>query len=267
MSVVSVNGILLAYERNGGGEPVFMIMGTGASGNVWRTYQVPALNGAGYQTITFDNRGVPPSDAPPGDYSLGELVADAAGLIEALDAGPCRVVGTSMGAIIATELAVIRPDLVRSCVLMATRARADATRRALSVADKALADSGVHLPPGYDGPTSVVQMFSPTTLNDDAKISPWLELFEMSAGRRTVAAGQAAVDLNSDRRRALRTVRAPCRVIAFSDDLICPPHLGAEVAEAIPDCDLVEISDCGHLGYLERPREVNQAIIEFLDKT
>jgi pimeloyl-ACP methyl ester carboxylesterase len=58
----------------------------------------------------------------------------------------------------------------------------------------------------------------------------------------------------------------PCRAIAFSDDLMCPPHLVAEAAEAIPDCDYVEISRCGHVGYLERPDEVNSAIIEFLDK-
>jgi pimeloyl-ACP methyl ester carboxylesterase len=47
---------------------------------------------------------------------------------------------------------------------------------------------------------------------------------------------------------------------------MCPPHLSAEVAEAIPDCDYLEIGYCGHLGYLERPAEVNSAIIEFLDK-
>jgi pimeloyl-ACP methyl ester carboxylesterase len=58
----------------------------------------------------------------------------------------------------------------------------------------------------------------------------------------------------------------PCRVIGFSDDLMCPPHLCAEMADAIPDCDYVEIASCGHLGYLERPDEVNSAIIEFLDK-
>lgn len=58
----------------------------------------------------------------------------------------------------------------------------------------------------------------------------------------------------------------PCRTIAFTDDLICPPHLVAEVADAIPGCDHVEIPDCGHLGNLERPDAVNAAIIEFLAK-
>lgn len=58
----------------------------------------------------------------------------------------------------------------------------------------------------------------------------------------------------------------PCRAIGFADDLICPPHLVSEVADAIPGCDFVKIPDAGHLGHLERPEAVNAAITEFLDK-
>jgi pimeloyl-ACP methyl ester carboxylesterase len=266
MPYLYTRGIRLAYERTGQGQPVLLIMGQAAGGNVWRMHQVPALNGAGYEAITFENRGVPPSDVPPGDYSLADLVADATGLIEALDAGPCRLVGTSMGAVIAAELAISRPDLVTCCVLMAMRARADAFRRALSAGERVLSHTGARLPAAYDVPNSVMQMFSPATLNDDATLSMWLDVFELSADRRASASGQNAIDLGSDRRDALRAVPVPCRVIAFSDDLMCPPHLCAEAAEAIPDCDYVEIGSCGHLGYLERPDAVNSAIIEFLDK-
>jgi pimeloyl-ACP methyl ester carboxylesterase len=266
MPYVSTNGIRLAYERAGSGEPVLLIMGQAAGGNVWSMHQVPALNGAGYETITFDNRGMPPSDVPPGDYSLTDLVADAAGLVEALDVAPCRLVGTSLGALVAAELAVSRPDLVTCCVLMAVRGRADAFRRALSAGERALGRGGIRMPPAYESPVSVLQMFSPATLNDDAAISTWLDVFEMTVARREAASGQNAIDLVSDRLEALRAVPVPCRVIAFSDDLMCPPHLCAEVAEAIPDCDYVKIGSCGHLGYLERPDEVNSTIIEFLDK-
>jgi pimeloyl-ACP methyl ester carboxylesterase len=267
MPFVSVNGIRLAYERAGRGESVLLIMGQAAGGNVWSMHQVPALTGAGYEAISFDNRGMPPSDVPPGDYSLADLVADTTGLIEALDLAPCKVVGTSLGAFVATELAISRPDMVTCCVLMAVRARSDAFRRALSAGERALTRDGIQLPPSYDAPISVLQMFSPATLKDDATIPMWLDIYEMAAGRRKAARGQDAIDLHSDRRDALRTVPVPCRVIAFSDDLMCPPHLVAEVAEAIPDCDYVEIGSCGHLGYLERPDEVNSAIIEFLNKT
>ncbi len=266
MAYVTANGIRLAYERTGQGEPVLLIMGSGAGGNVWRAYQAPAINQAGFEAITFDNRGIPPSDAPPGMYSLADMVADTLGLIEALDAGPCRIVGTSLGAAAAAELAAARPDLVRSCVLMAVRSRADRVRRALAAADLALVDAGVRLPAAYDAPTTVLQMFSPATLNDDAAVSLWLDVFGLSAERRAIASGQTGFDITSDRRDMLAAISMPCRVIAFTDDLICPPHLGAEVADIIPDCDFIEIGACGHLGYLERPAEVNSAIIEFLEK-
>jgi pimeloyl-ACP methyl ester carboxylesterase len=266
MPYVFTNGIRLSYERAGRGEPVVMIMGQAAGGNVWRMHQVPALDRAGYEAITFDNRGVPPSDVPPGDYSLADLVTDTEGLVEALGIGPCRLVATSLGAYVAVELAVSRPDLVTCCVLMALRARADAVRRALSAGQRALAHRGIHLPAAYEAPISVLHMFSPATLNDDTVATMWLDIYEMSGARRASASGQDAIDLISDRRDVLRKVRVPCRVIAFSDDLMCPPHLCAEAAEAIPDCDYVEIGFCGHAGYLERPEEVNSAIIEFLDK-
>lgn len=266
MPYVSTNGISLAYKRAGNGAPVLLVMGQAAGANVWAMHQVPALVEAGYEAITFDNRGMPPSDVPRGDYSLADLVTDTVGLIEALDVAPCRLVGTSLGALVAAGLAARRPDLVTCCVLLAVRARADAFRWALFTGDRVLARSGTRVPHAYDAPVSVLQMFSPATLNDESAVQQWLDIYEMSAARRDVAGGQNAIDTISDYRGMLESVSVPCRVVAFSDDLLCPPHLCAEAADAIPDCDYVEIGSCGHVGYLERPDEVNTAIIEFLDK-
>jgi pimeloyl-ACP methyl ester carboxylesterase len=261
------NGVRLAYERYGSGEPVLFIMGTGAAGRVWTVHQTPALVRAGYEAITLDNRGIPPSDCPPGRYSLADLVSDTRGLIEELRLAPCRIVGVSMGALIAQELVIGSPHLVRCAVLMATKARSDAAREAHAAAHHAIVESGVRLPPKYSTAMSVFQMFSPATLNDENAVSLWLEAFEFPDNGDDVARGQAWVGLaGDDRRPALRNVTVPCQVIAFSDDLITPPHLGAEVAEAIPECAFVEIASCGHLGYLERPDEVNSTIIEFMQK-
>jgi pimeloyl-ACP methyl ester carboxylesterase len=265
MPFVNAKGTRLAYERSGGGTPVLLIMGSGASGRVWTVHQTPALNRAGYETITFDNRGVPPSDTPPGRYSLADMVSDTEGLIEALGIGPCHVVGTSMGAMIAQELALASPNLVRSAVLLATRARDDVTRRALSTADRLLQESGIRLPPEYAAARQALEMLSPATLDDDSSAAQWLEVFELSGDPGT-AIGQSWGGVNGDRRPALSGITVPCRAVGFADDLICPPHLVAEVADAIPGCDLIEIPDCGHFGNLERPEKVNTAIIEFLDK-
>jgi pimeloyl-ACP methyl ester carboxylesterase len=265
MPFVKTNGIRLSYERSGHGEPVLLIMGSSAAGRVWTMHQTPALNKAGYETITFDNRGISPSDSPGGDYSIAELVADTRGLIEELDLGPCHLVAASMGSMIAQDLALDRPDLVRSAVLIATRARSDVLRRAQAAADRELRESGIRLPPRYLATRTVLEMLSVRTLNDDDAASMWLEVFELSGGDS--AHGQlAAVEAHGDRRAALRGVTVPCRAIAFSDDRICPPHLVAEVAHTIPNCDFVEVPDTGHIGYLERPDAVNSAIIEFLDE-
>jgi pimeloyl-ACP methyl ester carboxylesterase len=108
-------------------------------------------------------------------------------------------------------------------------------------------------------------MLSPATLNNDTVVAGWLDIFKYSNGRK-VSSGQADIDFTADRHPVLRTIKVACRIIAFTDDLICPPHLCAEASKVIPDCDFTEIRACGHLGYLEQPEEVNRAIIEFLEK-
>ena len=264
MPTVTANGVTLSYEQSGGGHPVVMIMGSGAAGRVWSMHQVPALVRAGYRTVTFDNRGIAPSACPPGRYTLEDLVADTRGLITGLGLGGCSIVGTSLGAMVAQELVRTDPELVRCAVLLATRARADAARAAQSRGEQALVEAGITAPPTFLASTMVLQMLGPGSLNRDEEVGMWLDVFEISGGGPSY--GQAYVDTVSDRRALLREVTVPCRVIGFADDLVSPPHLAAEVAEAIPDCDYVQIANCGHLGYLEQPAEVNTAIIEFLDK-
>jgi pimeloyl-ACP methyl ester carboxylesterase len=268
MPYVFTNGIRLAFERHGRGERVLFIMGSSAGGRVWTLHQTPAVVAAGYQAITFDNRGIPPSDVPDGRYSLEDMVADTKGLIDAIGAAPCRIVGTSLGAVIAQELAIRWPELVRCAVLISTKARSDPARLAHATAYRALAESGVILPPDFHASVTAFEMLSPATLNDPESAAAWLDTLRHAAIAQPTGfgGGQDWVDLTDDRREALRQVTAPCRVIAFADDLVTPPHLGAEVAEVIPDCDLIDIDRAGHFGYLERPAEVNSAILEFLAK-
>jgi pimeloyl-ACP methyl ester carboxylesterase len=42
-----------------------------------------------------------------------------------------------------------------------------------------------------------------------------------------------------------------------------PPHLGQEVAKAIPNARYLEIPDTGHLGFIEKPQDINAAILNF----
>ncbi|MFE2479289.1 alpha/beta fold hydrolase [Streptomyces sp. NPDC001194] len=261
MAVISANGIDLSYTESGSGDPVLLVMGTGGRGHVWNLHQVPALHRAGYRTITFENRGISPSSTPD-RFTLDDMVGDTVALIEKLGLAPCRIVGVSLGAFIAQELLVIRPELVDQAVLIATRGRTDVLRAAMSEADLATCDA-VGPPSAQEAVSRVLQNLSPRTQNDDALVRDWLDLFEMSPQYHPDARPQLALDRIPDRRSAYAGIRTPTLVMSFRDDVICPPHLGREVADAIPGSQYVEVADSGHLGYLERPEAVNSEIVKF----
>jgi pimeloyl-ACP methyl ester carboxylesterase len=263
MALAKVNGITLGYDDYGDGDPVVLVTGTGAPGRIWRTHQVPALRRAGHRVITVDNRGIAPTDAGPGAFTLADLVADVAALIEHLGVGPCRVVGFSLGAVIVQELLVARPDLVREAVLMATKGRTDTFGAAVTAGDIELAESGVTLPPRYAAVVTAMQNLSARTLGDHEQMRDWLDVLEISAVSPSSIRAQLGLQLIADRRPAYRRIDRPCLVIGFSDDLITRPQLCREVADAIPGAVYQEIDGCGHFGYLERPAEVNDAIIGF----
>ncbi|MFD0140233.1 alpha/beta fold hydrolase [Streptomyces sp. NPDC127159] len=263
MAWAAVNGIRMHYDSEGTGQPVLMVMGSGSRGRVWELHQVPALTAAGYRVITFDNRGIPPTDECAEGFTVDDMVADTAALVEHLGIGPCLFVGTSMGAQIVQELALRRPELVRRAVLMATRGRSDTLRRALAEAEIALHDSGLRLPPRYTAVVRALQNLSPRTLADSGPIDDWLDLFEMSAPTSRGDRVHMQFSAMDDRLAAYAGIGRPCQVISFADDLITPAHLGREVADVIPGATYDLVPGCGHYGYLEDPDAVNKIIIEF----
>lgn len=253
----------LAYEDDGRGQPVLFISGQGGVGRTWMVHQVPAFREAGYRAITFDNRGVGATSDSEG-FTTEMMVADTAELIEWLGAGPVRIVGVSMGAFIAQELMLARPELVKQAALLATRGRHDRVRDFNRQAERALARSGVELPPEYAAKLRLQENFSPKTMNDDQLAGDWIYTFSMWPTKLTPGVrAQYDVAPEQDRLPAYRSIATPVLVIGFADDLVMPPHLGAEVADAMPNGRYLEIADAGHLGFLERPHEVNSAILEF----
>lgn len=259
----TVVGVNLAYDDRGNGPAVLFIAGRGGAGRTWHLHQVPEFQRAGYRCITFDNRGVGATEKATG-FTAETMVADTAALIEKLDAAPVRIVAVSMGSFIAQELMVARPELVDRAVLMATRGREDRTREFFRNAESELAESGVRLPPKYDAKFRLLESLSPTTLNDDAKVRDWIDMFTMWPNKSTPGMrAQLDVAPNENRLPAYRSITTPVLVIGFSDDLALPPHLSREVADALPRGRYLEIADTGHLGFIEKPQEVNAAVLKF----
>lgn len=256
----------LAYDDTGAGDPVLFIAGTGGAGRTWHIHQVPAFLAAGYRCVTFDNRGVGNTENADG-FTTEQMVADTAEIIEKVIGGPTRVVAMSMGAFIAQELMLARPDLVTQAVLMGTRGRVDTTRVAFRAADLELADSHIELPAAFAAKVRVLENFSPKTINSPA-IEEWLQMFTAFPLKRTPGwRSQLFVAPRENRLPAYRSISSEVLVIGFGDDLITPPALGKEVGDAIPKGRYVQIANAGHLGFLERPEAVNSAMLQFFAGT
>ena len=114
MGIIKVRGIDFYYEEKGEGLPILLIPPSGSTASTWGAF-FGDLAGVG-RVIAYDRRGYSRSGGKT-VRSASEHTADAAAILEALEASPAVAVGTSAGAAIALRLAVRRPDFVRAAVL------------------------------------------------------------------------------------------------------------------------------------------------------
>ena len=104
----------LGYWATGSGTPVLFVHGVATLGELWAADLAPLASDC--RIIAYDRRGYGSSSSSPRSWEIH--ADDAITLIEGLNAAPAVVIGYSAGAIIALELALRRPDLVSSIVLL-----------------------------------------------------------------------------------------------------------------------------------------------------
>jgi pimeloyl-ACP methyl ester carboxylesterase len=273
-ATVSVNGVRLSYEVSGDGEPVVLIGGFGMPPSAWHVFQVPAFTAAGFQVVTFANRGISPSSAPGGRYSVAEMALDVAGLIEGLDLGRCRIVGVSLGGFIAQQLACVRHDLVRAAVLMGSAGRTTSFLRAKTWAEREFL-TRLKEAASYELLDTLAFSLCPSELqNDDATVDRWVQLLRGQARLWShpdarLAQHHATWDwiLDAGGSRRWSDVTVPCLVMAFEHDLYFPPRVGREAAQGMPRGEFIEIAAAAHAGWFERAEVVNSEILSFFERT
>lgn len=264
MPTINANGIEINYEETGDGEPLLLIMGITAPWSVWEKHS--EFWSKSFRCIMPDNRGVGLSDKPTGDYTSAMMADDQAGLLRELGIAKARVVGVSMGSIIAQQLAIRHPDLVQSTVLMCPWARCDNYAKGifnLMMNAKAKFSTEEFM--------EFIQLliFAKETWDDE---SSYKEFFEV----RTEAAndsnpqplhglvGQAVACIEHNVVDQLGEINCPSLVIGGENDMFTPKWMANEVASGIPNSELHLYPGAGHAFHWERIDDFNPRMRDWL---
>lgn len=251
--------VRIAWERRGQGAPVVLIQGLGYARWGWE----PVADGLAerFEVVLLDNRGIGESDAPAGPYSVGEMAADVLGVLD--DAGHDRahVVGTSLGGMIAQELALTSPERVDRLVLVCTTPGGpDAAPMPAQTAELIAGAPTLE-------PLVALRRFVENALAPD----PRAEIVEHILAHRLRTAqpveawsAQAAAGATFDAWERLPALAAPTLVVHGTEDVVVDPANASLLVERIPGARLEWFDGCGHLLFWEEPERFVAVVGEFL---
>ena len=271
MGQVRAGGIDIAYDVHGVGArgTVLLVCGTGQPAVMWGALgTTDALTEAGYQVVTFDNRGMAGAACPAPPWTVGDMATDAAAVLEAV--GPAHVVGASLGALITQTLALRHPDLVRSATFMFGGGQFGPGWCPLMTGVVDLYAAGADLPPGIETFLMLQAFLTPEQRCDPAMV----ELATAMAGGLTEGFGPggqhgqysaSATWITEDHLSELADIRSPVLVIANEHDPIFPAVGLRAVAEAVPDGRYVETPGVSHVSIDPDSLQLQMtALLEFL---
>ncbi len=255
MPFAEVRDIRMYYEEAGSGEPLILLHG--ATGTLemhsagWGG-MAPAL-AERYRAIQVEHRGHGRTDNPSGRIAYDQIAEDIAAFIELLELAPAHVAGVSDGGIIALDLGMTRPELVRSLVLVGANFRNDEQTRAANAILSAEVIAREH----PDWAAALGELH-------DAHHGPgyWRELLDQIQANVAVAPDYSEADLGR--------VRAPTLLVAGETDPWANLDQMLVMRRCIPRAEMLVLNHAGadpmsnHIPQFTRPELVLPATLDFL---
>ena len=248
------------YSIEGKGPPLFLIHGIGAARNTWR-FAMPVLR-EHFTVVTYDLRGHGASPMPQGKFGLDELVADLERLRKQTGINQAHFAGHSLGGMIGPAYARKYPDRVLSLGVLSTAAfrTQDDSEKVMSVVN-AMEKDGIpqilH--------TLTDRWFTDGFIKDNKQI--------VENRLKQVIDTNSDVFLNVFRIYAsvemspwLHEIYHPSLVLTGEFDGGCNPRLNKQIADAMPNSELVILKNYKHSLLLEAGELVAENLVKFMLK-
>lgn len=247
-------------EHVGEGPDVLLIGGLGDTVESWQ-FQLEGLADR-YRLIAFDNRGAGRTAMPEGPVSVEVMADDAAGVLRALDVPSAHVAGFSGGSIVAQELALRHPELVRSLVLQSTWPTPDPYLRAWGLFVRSFAEVAPSERAFLEG---FFLWIYTARAHNDGTVEQIIEEVLAFPHKQTTEDLQRYIDafVDHDTTDRLPQISAPALVIAGGRDITSRPPLCRAVAERIPGARFEVMEDEAHQPFQEVPDEWNTRVDAF----
>ncbi len=253
------NGTKIHWEEAGAGEPLLLIMGLGYTHDMW--HRVWPAMAEHYRTIVFDNRGVGKSDVPPGPYTIAQMAGDAASVLDAAGVQRARVLGVSMGGMIAQEFALSYPNRVDALVLGCTTCGGRGTVPAAENVLKILMARATMTPEqGAEAMVPFIYDSSTPRERIAEDLSIRLRTFPAAAGYTAQLQAVMAFDAGG----RIADIHARTLIIHGETDQLVPPENGRILASRIAGSRLVMLPRASHIFFTDQPDASQREILAFL---
>jgi pimeloyl-ACP methyl ester carboxylesterase len=263
-ATADAGGIKTNYLEAGQGKPVILIHGSGPGVTSYANWRlvIPAL-GEEFRVVAPDMVGFGFTDRPEGiSYGLQTWADQVVALMDGLDIDKASLVGNSFGGSIALRIAAQHPERVDRMVLMGSMGVPFQITEGL--------DRVWGYEPSFENMRRVLDYFaySRELVNDElaevryrGSIQPG---FQESFAAMFPAPRQRWVEAMTTPEEQIRALPHRTLIVHGREDQVIPVETSLKLEELIDNADLKVYSHCGHWSMIERTRDFNRDVRNFL---
>ena len=255
--------VRIAWERRGAGPPLVLVHGLGYARWGWE----PVVAGLAdrFELLLLDNRGIGASEAPPGPYTAAAMAADVLRVMDEAGLDRAHLLGTSLGGMIAQELALTRPERVERLVLACTTPGGpdayplpEGTLRLIAEAPS--------LEPAVALRRFVENALAPATVSGQPELVEQILAHRLAAPQDPAAwMAQAAAGAAFDRFADLGSIGAPTLVQHGTADRVVDVRNATLLGDRIAGAEVELFDGSGHLYFWEQPERFVGSVTRFLE--